>query len=92
MKGKANPFANLLSQLSTSAGPSSGGPETNDDMLSDDGTRDDGSGSEAGSETSSSFKFGKTSKLSYCLVPNLLFIFLHLYTLNPETENVGEKL
>ena len=59
MKGKANPFANLLSHLA--AGPSSAA-EAVDEMekFSDE------SGSDPCSETSS-FKFGKTSKLSYCL-------------------------
>ena len=61
MKGKANPFANLLSQLA--AGPSASGQEAEDEA---EEKFSDESGSDPGSE-SSSFKFGKTSKLSYCL-------------------------
>ena len=80
MKGKANPFANLLSKLNSSgpseAAPAPRQPEPEPELVaeperSSSEKSSDESSSETGSMMSptrdSSFKFGKTSKLSYGL-------------------------
>jgi ribosomal protein L12E/L44/L45/RPP1/RPP2 len=99
MKGKANPFANLLSQLAASGGPGPteaggeelpeddedaeeeeeeeeeedghGGMEESGEESSEASTANTGAGGGGGGAESSGspsgFKFGKTSKLSYCL-------------------------
>ena len=79
MKGKANPFANLLSKLNSSGpseAPAPRQPEPEPELVaeperSSSEKSSDESSSETGSMMSptrdSSFKFGKTSKLSYGL-------------------------
>merc|ERR1719336_21630 len=80
MKGKANPFANLLSKLNSSGPPEAATaprqPEPEPELVaeqerSSSEKSSDESSSETGSMMSptrdSSFKFGKTSKLSYGL-------------------------
>ena len=74
MKGKANPFANLLSQLAPVSAPTApDSPEAMDDPEAMEAVDNkpmscDESGSDQAEDTgSTSFKFGQTSKLSYCL-------------------------